>query len=258
MSSWLFWCVLHSFRRIQHEEWWWWIHRVVFSLSRAGIDLCLHGKTLIQQTELIWMGCYESWKETTCTHRAWKSPKLWVCSKFVQFYLKAFKRLSDLVKTCLILSDLVETRLVLFRKGGSLIVLKWDFFGGVSVHCDSWVSSNFSIEVLLPEENISQLRLMYQALLDPTGGLTGPHVVLGEKKRNTVHTLARLSSSQEPRRRSRLLMISTSATHGKWIMLNAAGWNSPCHQDLWVEYTRSSYALLLLLTRHNSHTHYKT
>ena len=99
-------------------------------------------------------------------------------------------------------------------------------FGGVSVHCDSWVSSNFSIEVLLPEENISQLRLMYQALLDPTGGLTGPHVVLGEKKRNTVHTLARLSSSQEPRRRSRLLMISTSATHGKWIMLNAAGWNS--------------------------------
>ena len=41
-----------------------------FSLSRAGIDLCLHGKTLIQQTELIWMGCYESWKETTCTHRA--------------------------------------------------------------------------------------------------------------------------------------------------------------------------------------------
>ena len=78
------------------------------------------------------------------------------------------------------------------------------------------------------QENISQLRLMYQALLDPPGGLTGPHVVLGEKKRNTVHTLAkhgkeRRSSEEQP---SRLLMISSTSTHGKWIMLNAAGWNS--------------------------------
>ena len=37
---------------------------------------------------------------------------------------------------------------------------------------------------------------MYQALLDPPGGLTGPHVVLGEKKRNTVHTLAKQQQQQ--------------------------------------------------------------
>ena len=47
------------------------------------------------------------------------------------------------------------------------------------------------------QENISQLRLMYQALLDPPGGLTGPHVVLGEKKRNTVHTLAKQQHKSE-------------------------------------------------------------
>ena len=120
--------------------------------------------------------------------------------------------------------------------------------------------SSVSRSTAAPQENISQLRLMYQALLDPPGGLTGPHVVLGEKKRNTVHTLAKHGSTSQnlkERRRSeepsRLLMISSTSTHGKWIMLNAAGWNSFSCYPTAAPGFMSRIHTMLLLTRHNSH-----